>query len=600
MKKISLIILSLLVLSSLMMAADEPAKCPKKVPVLTEKLAGQSFVEHVSFQGTLQSESVSVTAKVDGTVTALLVGEGDLVSMDFHMLELNEGLRGEMAAFEKELALWQKRLKTRQAWKERNAKAEAQAEEQIRRVEEKLAGLRQQALESLVYAAPLAGRITGLKTAAAQQVTSGEPLLTIVNNRKKVALLEMTPDLADLFDQDSYQLNVAGTMMNAVKLGYQNGRMALAVADEEQTIAEGTGFSLTLVKKNHQNALVVAESIVSAAAGKDVVYVLDGDVARQRVVGVLAREESKALIASGLALDEEVIVAEIADAKKAVIKDSFVCLKDGGAVTVMIKDEAKNRLVKRPKTAQAKVHEAKKPELPKEQPKVEEKPVQEVKAEVKKEKVKEEEAPVEGASEKTARWAIGVRLGMLSSSYSFDLADLTAKSKQTMSFAGMFEYAVTRDISVGAEVASLNKDATFQLTYNSATYDLAIEKAWLELTIYGKYRLPLRIDKAGHLRPYLLLGFFYGQKSSGTFQWVYNPGQSNQEIVTEDDTDETWGDVDAGPVFGLGFDYALSPSFSLLLDARYGIGTRDLKGNQVADEVKCKGMQLSLGGLFRF
>ncbi len=597
MRKIGLILLSLMLVFSLA-AQENPVKCPKKVPVLTEKLVGQSFVEHVTFKGALHSEAVEVFSKVDGIVTGLMVGEGDLVSQDFLMVELNEGMKGEIAAFEKELDLWNRRLKARRNWKERSPRAEAQAEENIKRVEEKLAELKQQALDSLLYSASVAGHVTNLKVAVQQEIKSGALLLTVVNAKKKIAVLEMSEDLAALFTDDRYQLAVGDKQLAAVKVGYQNGGMVLAVEDEETVVADGTAFSLTLVKENHQDAVVVAESVVVQDGDKDCVYVVDGEFSRLRPVTVQAREESKVLVADGVVLGEEIIVAEIADAKKSEIKEAFTCVKDGGAVRVMVRDEQKNRLVKRPKDAQAKAHEAKAQEFPKEEPKIEEKPKTE---EVKKEKVKKEKKPAAEGETKLLRFAVGVRGGLHNSSYTYDLPSGTGyaiepKSKQTAVFAGMFEYAVTKDISVGAEVASLSKNSTFQLTYGGSTYDLEIEKKFLDLTIYGKYHLPLHIDKAGNLRPFILLGFFYGQKSDGTFQFVYN----ENEIVTEDDTDETWGKVDSGLVAGLGFEYNISPSFSLLLDGRYEIGTRDQKGNNVEETVKIKGLQLSFGGLFRF
>lgn len=596
MKKLGLILLSLLLIGGLI-AQEKPVKCPKKVPVLTEKLAGQEFVEHVTFTGKLQSETVLLSAKVDGVVSAVMVGEGDLVSQGFQLLELNEGLKGEISAFEKELELWNRRLSARRNWKERSQRAEAQAEENIKRVEEKLAELKQQAMDSFIYAAPLAGRVVNLKVAVQQQVKSGEPLLSVVNAQRKIAVITMSEEMASLFGEDRFELVAGERRFQAEKLGYRDGSMALAVADGENAIADGSDFSLTLVKKTHRDAVVVAESVVVKDGDKDCVYVLEGGLSRLRQVVILAREESKALVSQGLALGEEIVVAEIADAKKSEIKSAFACLKDGGSVRVMVRDEQKNRLVKRPKDAKAKDHQALAQDLPKEEPQAEEKPVKE---EVKKEKIKKEKKASVDGEPKALRFAIGLRGGLYSSSYSYDLPasvsySIEPKSKQTAVFAGMFEYAVTRDISVGAEVASLSKNSTFQLQAGGQSYDLEVEKKYLDLTFYGKYHLPLRIDKAGNLRPFVLLGFFYGQKSEGTYQYVYNG-----EILTEEDADETWGKVDSGLVAGLGFEYNISPSFSLLLDGRYEIGARDQKGNQYNETVKIKGLQLSLGGLFRF
>jgi len=596
MRKIGLILLSLMVAYGLV-AADKPIKCPKKVSVMTEKLAGQVFVEHVTFKGTLQSESIPVLAKTNGTVTALMVGEGDLVSEDFRMVELNGGLKEEIIAIEKDIDSWQKRLKARQNWKERNPKAEAQAEENVKLAETKLAELQQQVLESLVYIAPVSGKISDLKVALDQEVKAGDHLLSVVNAKKKITHLEMEPSVAAIFTDDSYGLAVGGQQLDAVKLGYQDGCIVLAVQDESLTIDEGTSFSLTLVKETHQDSLVIAESVILADADKHFAYVVDGEVARLRQITVLAREANKALVTSGLTLGEELIVAEIADAKKSLLKEGFPCLKEAARIVVMVKDEKKNQLVKRPKSIQAKIHKAQKQELPQEEvkPEVKQKPVS------KKKKVAKEKTPDSEGAEKALRYAIGVRVGMLSTSYSYDLAagsgyTVEPKGKQTLGFAGMFEYAITKDISLGAEVASLAKDSIFQLNVNNKSYDLESKKKYLELTIYGKYHLPVRIDKAGKLRPFLMLGFFYGQKDSGSWQYVYN----DEEIITEDDSDSTWGKIDSGLVAGLGFDYAFSPAFSLLFDARYNLGFRDLKGNAVSEEVKFKGVQLNLGGLFRF
>ncbi len=602
MKKIGIILLSLLVVSGLL-ATEKPFKCPKNVPVMTETLAGQVFVERVTFTGALQPETVRVLAKIEGTVTSLMVGEGDLVSADFQMVELNDGLKGEKAAFEKELDIWQKRLKARQGWKERNPRAEAQAEEQIKRIEGQLAQLQQQALESLLYTASLSGRISGLAVALGQQVKAGDLLLTVVNSKKKIARIKTTGDMSALFTQDSYELTVGTARLQAVKLGEEDGCVLLAVEDESLAVSEGSAFSLTCVKQTHRDAVVVAESILFEQAGKTYVYVLEGNISRLRPVTVQAREESKALISSGLALGEELIVAEIADAKKALLRESFPCLKDGGQVAVMVMNQAKDRLIKRPKTAQASIHQATKQDLPKEVVKAEQKPAEEVKKKsvVKKKKAEKVALPAAEKMDKPMRLALGVRAGTLTSSYSYELADgagytIEPKSKMTIGFAGMFEYALTKDISLGAEVASLAKDSIFQLSVGNKTYDLENKKQYLELSIYGKYHLPLRIDQAGKARPFLMLGFFYGQKGQGSWQYVYN----DDEILTEDDTGQTWGKIDSGLLGGLGLDYAFSPAFSLLFDARYNFGFRDLKGNQVNEEIKFKGLQLSLGGLFRF
>ncbi len=373
----------------------DEVKCPKTVKVEVAKIAGQKFLEYQQFQSKVYPEMIAVKSLVSGNVTEVKVAEGDLVSKGLEMVVIGDALASEIKNLESELKKWKRILFERRNWKVRSEKAEQQAEIMIEETQKKLEE-KKAAIPNYIIQAPVDGMIKSLKFEKGSEIAENDVVTEIVNEGTMLAAVPISPGNESLFSEGQeipVWFEETEDKYEAVVVSISHDTVVLSIDNRFKGIKENYSLKFKILKREHEDAVVVANKNILADENGSFVYKLVGKYAKKTYLKIAAKTGEDSLAAEGLAIGDEIVVSEIVSAKDGTLRDEFLCVKDNAKVKVLVKDPETGKFVKE----KAK-RKAVKPEI-----KEEEKPVVEEKPEVEEEEpVVEEEPEVEEEVEKPA------------------------------------------------------------------------------------------------------------------------------------------------------------------------------------------------------
>ncbi|MDY0296817.1 MAG: outer membrane beta-barrel protein [Acidobacteriota bacterium] len=578
MKSVCLTVFSAMVLlfSPGVSAQDDAATspdCPKRVQVLVEKVAAQTFSEYKRFVAFFSPAAAVASTAIAGTVTDIKVSDGDLVSEGYVLVVLNEGMDAESKAAETELDQWKKTLWKREHWKERSPAAESQAREKIKEIEERLAEIKARAPETSVLA-PQTGTVE-LLVVPGTEVEAGTPVARVTNPRLKVAELKVEPQDLELFPLGE-DIDL-GNGIKAIVQSIENDIVRLGVVDAEETFgAQSVSFNRLKLEEN--DAVVLSKDQVLSDDSGNHVFVVADKYARRADIKCAAQYEGRVLVTSGLVPGDLVITHQLLNRKTGELADSLVCLEDGKPIRVMIQDPESGRFVKfkgeLPEPAPTLTGVA--PAEPEKTLEPEPVAVEEARPVEPEEPVAAEpviptfEAKDESVHEKTWKPSLGIGAGIGLAMMS-DEVFKEVYGSSTLSLNFRLIYAFHPRV-----------EAFLDLAYSSMTGTIMGVNAETEIirapiSLGARYVFALK----GNFKPYV-----------GVAAVAFNAKETN-EYAPDADYVTRWG-------FGLvgGVYYTVAPRVDLFLDLQYGFGTYEIEGFE--DEAKLDTLRMHLGVVYRF
>jgi multidrug efflux pump subunit AcrA (membrane-fusion protein)/opacity protein-like surface antigen len=542
--------------------AAEEVKCPKKVKVEVTKVEGSNFSEFAHFSAAFKAEKAEVKSTVAGKVTDVKVTANDIISEDWVIAVIDNALATELKAQEKELAKWKKVLWTRQHWKTRSKKAEAQAQAKIDATAKKIEELKAKAADYTIVS-KLAGQVVALNVAKDAAIEAGSVVATIVNQKKLVASVKVCAETKGLFskgqkiglESDSAKKAVA----EVVNVGDE--KVCLVIDNAAKTF-KAMEAKFKLFKKEYQNVVVVPKCKVYKDDQGLYVYKASEKVAVKSYIKAGAVDGKKVMVKEGVNIGDHLITAEVLSAKEGTLKEKINCVKDGGKIVAMQKDPESGKYQKvkagevRKLTAEEKVV---KKEVKKE--KVKAKPPKKV---VKKRKPKK----VETLGEVAARnyFGIGLGLGYVSKS------DENFKEIYGDGFSAMFHlsYTIQDKYEAFIDIAYYTGNGVIDIL------DLETEVVLAPIYLGAKY-----LFDAGKLKPYL-----------GAAWTVFNIKETNDYRVDSNFSTNHGFSLLAGAY------YKLSDQLNLFGDFRYDTGKVTIEGFD--EEADLAGIRFHLGLTYNF
>jgi opacity protein-like surface antigen len=388
---VTITVLTFFLFSAVLVSAADAAetKCPKTIKVEVKKIAGQQFEEFKSFKAAVFPEISVVKTLVSGVVTDVKVSEGNLVSKNLEMLVIDEALAKQIKNLEAELKKNRKTLRSRQGWKERSKKAEQQAERWVKESEAKLAE-KKAAVANYIIAAPMDGIIKSLKAVKDEKISEGAVIAEIENTGRMFARVQVTGEDLALFSQGQEIAiafeEVKGTFA-AVVTEISGNEILLTIENKVKDIKENYTLVFKLLKKVHQDAILVDKPWLLNDDAGDYIYKVEGKYAKRANVKITSVTGRDCLIAEGLSGGDEIIVSEIRDVELGAVKDQLECIRDGVKIKAMEIDPETGKYVKRkPGVKKEAKKEVVKKQVVKKEVVKKEKPVKVKKPKVKKEK----------------------------------------------------------------------------------------------------------------------------------------------------------------------------------------------------------------------
>jgi RND family efflux transporter MFP subunit len=305
-------------------SAPKAEKCPGRVKVLAEKINPQMFNEYARFSGQASTATAAVKSPGAGIVSEVKVAQGAAVEKNQELAVINKNLPDDLKKLQAEAARRKQILETRKKWKVKNEKAIQSAEAGYR---EALATVeKRKSFSLLTIAAPIAGTVKSLNAASGKEISEGAVLFEIENSAVMTATLAVPPNQLGLFTKgENVAVNfkdIAGEVPGVVADVSETGAV-LVFDNAAGRITPATEFTLSKLRKEYENAVVVAADKIQKDDIGSFVYVVDVKEARKVYVTPGPIEGNRALILSGLSPDQEIILS------------GFDCLRDGKKIKLM-------------------------------------------------------------------------------------------------------------------------------------------------------------------------------------------------------------------------------------------------------------------------
>lgn len=320
--------------------ASKAEKCPGRVKVLTEKIKPQMFNEYARFSGRASIETAAVKSPGAGTISEVKAAQGAAVDQNQELALINKNLPDELKKLKAEAARRKQILETRKKWKVKNEKAVQSAEAAY---QEALAAVeKRKAFSLMAVVSPIAGTVKSLSAVSGKEISEGDALFEIENPAVMTATLDVPSNQLGLFTKgENVSVSfkdipgeVAGVVADVSGTG-----AALAFDNAAGRIAPAAEFTLSKLKKEYENAVVVATDKIQKDDIGNFVYVVDVKEARKVYVTPGPVEGGRALILSGLSPDREIILS------------GFDCLRDGKKIK-QLNEPVKEKVVLKPVKAE--------------------------------------------------------------------------------------------------------------------------------------------------------------------------------------------------------------------------------------------------------
>jgi len=548
----------------------QPVKCPKKVNVVAAKVDTAVFEEYARFNARFEAETVELTAAVDGKVTKVNVTDGNIVSRDFLVLELDNALADQIKAQEEEVSKWKTILKRRRNWKERSPRAEAQAERKIKEAAEQIETLKAEAVQRAIVT-PMAGRIEGLTLEEGAEVTAGSVVARLVNDNRLFANLRVKPGEAGLFVAGS-ELTLDKDMVVTVK-EVKDGVVVLEMDNLDKHLQPGDSVAFKMLKQRLPEAVVLSKGQILSDDEGAFVYLVNGKYAVRSALTLGAEENGMVLVVDGLNAGDHIITAEILSRKEGTLKPALQCLEDGKRIRMMRKDSESGRFVKAEKVeAMAVAEEAaetpevtEEPEVEQPQPEPQPEPEAEPEAEVPAVEEEEESGVEQVARDNFFSLGLGAGYAKLHDENFGEVygGGLDVQFKLAYTFKGQYELFL--------EVSYYKKSGVIELI------DMETELVMAPIYIGGRYIF----NPDGKVRPYLGLA------------WIVFNNKETHDFDPDASFDTRHGFALLGGLY-----YSLSPQVDLYGSVRYSSGKATFEDFE--QDADLGGLRLHAGVVYKF
>lgn len=302
---------------------EEKEKAP--VPVNIEAVAVDSISSYLTATANLVAEQqVDLVAESEGRVTQLNVEEGDTVSRGAVLATLNRDdaqivvnkakvrAANARAVFERARDMFEQGLMSRSDFDVRDLEKRV-ADEELAEAQYRLA--------KTVIRSPFSGRVTARQIVAGQHVRPGDKLFTVTDFDPLVARIYLPErDVVGLSEGQPVRL----TMRAAEGVVFQGrirqispvvdsstGTVKLTIesSNTPAAVRPGAFVAVDITKETRPRALVIPREAVIRELSEAHVFVVEGDVARKRIVQLGIEESTRVEAREGLAAGDRVIVA---------------------------------------------------------------------------------------------------------------------------------------------------------------------------------------------------------------------------------------------------------------------------------------------------
>ena len=312
-----------LVLTSLAHAASPPAQEAKPIPVIASEVRVDRFADRIEALGTLKAnESVTITANVTETVSALFFDDGQRVDQGQVLVEMTSAeehaLLEEARAREAEAERQFERVKSLVAQRSASESLLDERRRDLDTARALLVAIESRLADRLVKA-PFAG-VLGLRNISpGALVEPGDPITTLDDDSvmkldfavPSVLLPDLAPGLgiearARAYGDRSFEGEIR-SIDSRVDPVTRSVQVRALIPNPERRLRPGVLMQVELLR-NPRDGLVVPESALLHQGRDHFVMVLaEGNTAERRQVRIGARRPGEVEILEGLAAGEKVI-----------------------------------------------------------------------------------------------------------------------------------------------------------------------------------------------------------------------------------------------------------------------------------------------------
>jgi|GEM_PF-2638206 len=407
-KKITILLFTCMILMIPLESADEKKPCRDIPLVMLEQIIIEEMELHKTFEVTTFPRTVELKSPRAGTLTAVKVAPGDIISENWEVGIIDNALADRIQTLEKNLERWKRTLKQRENWAERSAAAEDQAQRNIEELETELAETRQAAEEYRIQS-PLSGTVTEIRVAEGDALKEGSVVAVIQNAKAMLFQAPLSLDERQTLrpgDELTVTLVRDNTVATARVEEITEDGVLFRIDNSDQLITEGTAVSLKILTDRDPEAEFISPGMILKDDQGSYVFVPEyypETIQAKKLYLVLGPEaEGRVWVKEGL------------DGVDAVIKTALHCLSDGKVIQVLYRDPVKGKMhllknqedaaefMKAVPAGEEPVETVTGEEIPEEKPVTEEEPGEKVKKKKKKKIRPEKPEPVVKEKEKFA------------------------------------------------------------------------------------------------------------------------------------------------------------------------------------------------------
>ncbi len=302
---------------------ENPAEDTAAVPVQVVKPARGDISSFLLFSSNVDSEKmVDIYPMIPGIVKTIEADEGDWVEKDGTLATLDDR---EAALNEAKSRINYEQLEMEFDRQKEIFKQELISKEEYERLkfrtESALLEWRQQKL-LLSYTritSPIAGMVNRRYIKVGNKVTAAQLAFSVVNTREKIAVVNIpAQERANLFlKQQAVIILGAREIGAAVKrispaIDPQSGtfKVTVEVADRDNVLAVGEFVNVKIIKKVHENVVLLTKDALLYEGGKVFVYVVDGSSkAFKKEIQTGFEDGSRVEVTGGISEQDRVVTA---------------------------------------------------------------------------------------------------------------------------------------------------------------------------------------------------------------------------------------------------------------------------------------------------
>lgn len=308
------------------MSAAQPEKCPRKVKVEAMEVKGGNFSEYAYFKNEIKPLTSELKAAVDGKIKEVFFKAGDEVKNGDILLALDaKALDKQIKDAKVAVADWEKTLKARKNWKERNEKAEKQAQMKLDEAKAKLAAL-QETANSYIIKSGIDGRLEKLAAEAGMDVTAGTVLAVVVNESvMKFAIAGDDVSTLSNGEKIFVRFDALGSGMNGEIAITGTNQAEIVLDNGDRKLSAGVQAAIKILKKEYSDVVVLTQEQVLQDGVGPHVYLAEKNRAKRAALTLGATGDGSVLVLGGLEKGQILIVKGVE------------CLQDGKKIKIVNK-----------------------------------------------------------------------------------------------------------------------------------------------------------------------------------------------------------------------------------------------------------------------